>query len=150
MKKISIIAIVTTLFFQVLNAQTSKLDNLLFELPDVIFTKIETAKDFKATYELQIKQPIDHSDSSKGHFYQRVFLSHKGFEQPTIMITEGYSRPKNRISELTELLNGNQILIEHRYFGESLTDSLDYNYLTLKQSTGDLHHINSIFTLLKD
>ncbi len=145
MKKISIIVIVTTLFFQVLNAQTSKLDILLFELPDVIFTKIETAKDFKATYELQIKQLIDHSDSSKGHFYQRAFLSHKGFEQPTIMITEGYGRPKNRISELTELINGNQILIEHRYFGKSLTDSLDYNYLTLKQVTGDLHHINSIF-----
>lgn len=145
MKKNSIIVIVTILFFQVLNAQTSKLDNLLFELPDVIFTKIETAKDFKATYELQIKQPIDHSDSSKGHFYQRAFLSHKGFEQPTIMITEGYESPKNRISELTELINGNQILIEHRYFGKSLTDSLDYNYLTLKQVTGDLHHINSIF-----
>ncbi len=145
MKKISLIVIVTALFVQVLNAQKSRLDSLLFELPDVIFTKIETAKNFKATYELQIKQPIDHSDASKGHFYQRAFLSHKGFEQPTIMITEGYSRPKNRVSELTELINGNQILIEHRYFGTSLTDSLDYNYLTLKQSTGDLHHINTIF-----
>lgn len=145
MKKIILITFVTTLFFQVLHAQTSKLDSLLYELPDVIFTKIETAKDFNATYELQIKQPVDHSDPSKGHFYQRVFLSHKGFEQPTIMITEGYARPKNRISELTELINGNQILIEHRYFGTSITDSLDYNYLTLEQVTGDLHHINSIF-----
>jgi len=145
MKKIILITFVTTLFFQVLHAQTSRLDTLLYELPDVIFTKIETAKDFKATYELQIKQPVDHSDPSKGHFYQRVFLSHKGFEQPTIMITEGYGRPNNRISELTELINGNQILIEHRYFGTSITDSLDYNYLTLEQVTGDLHHINSIF-----
>ncbi|MFT4667549.1 MAG: hypothetical protein ACI9RM_000682 [Ulvibacter sp.] len=145
MTKNSIITIVILLFFQILNAQTSKLDILLFELPDVVFTKIETAKDFKATYELQIKQPIDHSDPSKGYFYQRAFLSHKGFEQPTVMITEGYDRPKNRINELTELLDGNQLLIEHRYFGESLPDSLDYQYLTLKQVTGDLHHINTIF-----
>jgi hypothetical protein len=145
MKKFILIAIVTILSFQVLHAQTSKLDTLLYELPDVIFTKIETAKDFKATYKLQIKQPVDHSDPSKGYFYQRVFLSHKGFEQPTVMVTEGYARPKNRISELTELINGNQILIEHRYFGKSITDSLDYNYLTLEQVTGDLHHINAIF-----
>lgn len=145
MKKISIIAITISFFFQSLNAQTSKLDYLLFELPDVIFTKMETVKDFKATYELQIKQPLNHEDSSKGYFYQRAFLSHMGFEQPTIMVTEGYDRPKNRISELTSLLNGNQILIEHRYFGKSLPDSLDYKYLSLKQVTGDLHRINTIF-----
>ena len=145
MKKISITIIVTFLFFEFLNAQTNRIDSLLFELPDVIFSKIETAKNFEATYELKIKQPIDHSDVSKGYFYQRAFLSHKGFEQPTIMITEGYSRPKNRISELTELINGNQILIEHRYFGESMPDSLNYNYLNLKQVTEDLHHINTLF-----
>lgn len=145
MKKISITIIVTFLFFEFLNAQTSSIDSLLFELPDVIFSKIETAKNFEATYELKIKQPIDHSDVSRGYFYQRAFLSHKGFEQPTIMITEGYNRPKNRISELTELINGNQILIEHRYFGESMPDSLNYNYLNLKQVTEDLHHINTLF-----
>lgn len=145
MKKISTIALTISFFFQTLNAQTSKLDSLLFELPDVIFTKIETAKDFKVTYELQIKQLIDHTDSLKGHFYQRAFLSHMGFEQPTIMVTEGYDRPENRITELTRLLNGNQILIEHRYFGKSLPDSLDYNYLSLKQVTGDLHRINLLF-----
>ena len=145
MKKITLIAIVTTLFFQVLTAQTTKLETLLYELPDVIFTKIETAQNFNETYELQIKQNLDHSNPSSGHFYQRVFLSHKSFENPTVMITEGYDRPKNRISELTELLNGNQILIEHRYFGKSITDSLDYKYLTLEQVTGDLHKINTIF-----
>ena len=145
MTKSSILTIAFFFIFHGLNAQANRLETLLFELPDVIFTKIETAKDFKACYELRIKQPIDHSDASKGCFYQRAFLSHKGFGLPTIMITEGYDRPKNRISELTELLGGNQILIEHRYFGESLTDSLDYTYLTLKQVTADLHHIHVIF-----
>ncbi|MFC2110098.1 S28 family serine protease [Bacteroidota bacterium] len=145
MKRISIIIIVNLLFFELLNAQTNKIDSLLFELPDVIFSKIETAKNFEATYELSIKQPLDHSDVSKGYFYQRAFLSHKGFEHPTVMITEGYSRPNNRISELTELVNGNQILIEHRYFGKSMPDSLDYNFLNLKQVTADLHRVNTLF-----
>jgi hypothetical protein len=145
MKNILIVTIVTCFFFQGLTAQKSKLDTLLYDLPNVIFTQIETAKNFEATYELRIKQPIDHSDTSKGYFYQRVFLSHKGFDEPTVMMTEGYDRSQNRISELTELINGNQLLIEHRYFGVSVPDSLDYKYLTLKQATADLHHINTIF-----
>ena len=145
MKKSILTVIVTILLFQFSSAQTNSLETLLFELPDVVFKKIETAKNFEATYELRVKQPIDHSDTSKGYFQQRVFLSHRGFEQPTVMITEGYDRPRNRINELTELLNGNQLLIEHRYFGKSVPDTLDYNYLTLKQVTNDLHHIKELF-----
>jgi hypothetical protein len=145
MKKNILTLLVIIGLSQLVSAQSNDIENLLFELPDVIFTKIETAKDFEATYQLKIKQPIDHSNASKGYFYQRVFLSHKGLEQPTIMITEGYGRPKNRIVELTKLLDANQISIEHRFFGESLPDTLDYKYLTLKQVTADLHHINTLF-----
>ena len=145
MKKIIVTAFLITALFQFSNAQSNSLETLLFELPDVVFKKIETADNFEVTYELRVKQPIDHSDVSKGYFHQRVFLSHRGFDQPTIMITEGYDRPRNRIDELTELLNGNQLLIEHRYFGESVPDTLDYTYLTLKQVTSDLHHIKELF-----
>jgi hypothetical protein len=35
--------------------------------------------------------------------------------------------------------------VEHRFFGESLPDSIDYRYLNLKQATADLHHINQLF-----
>ena len=108
MKKIIVTAFLITASFQFSNAQSNSLETLLFELPDVVFKKIETADNFETTYELRVKQPIDHSDVSKGYFHQRVFLSHRGFDQPTIMITEGYDRPRNRIDELTELLNGNQ------------------------------------------
>ena len=62
-----------------------------------------------------------------------------------VMVTEGYNRTKNTICELSELLNANQISIEHRYFGESLPDSLNYDYLNLKQASADLHHINQLF-----
>lgn len=127
------------------NAQNKKLESLLFELPDVIFKKIETAKNFKATYELKIKQAVDHDDASKGYFYQKVFLSHKGFDRPTVIITEGYNRDQNRIYELTELLDANQIDVEHRYFGESMPDPLDYTYLNLEQAAADLHHIKELF-----
>lgn len=117
----------------------------LFNLPDVMFEKILTPVGYEAAYELKIRQPLDHNDPSKGYFYQRAFLSHAGFDEPTVMVTNGYANSRNRISEPAALLGANQINIEHRFFGESMPDSLDYNYLNLEQVAGDLHHINEIF-----
>ncbi len=134
--------------FFISNAQVENLDTLLFELPDVIFTKLGPAEGYEATYELKIKQPLDHEDSSKGFFYQKAFLTHKGFDRPTVIITEGYDRDDNRIYELTDFIGANQIDVEHRFFGESLPDSLDYDYLNLKQATADLHHIKQLFERL--
>ena len=134
--------------FFISNAQVENLDTLLFELPDVIFAKLEPAEGYDATYELKIKQPLDHEDSSKGFFYQKAFLTHKGFDRPTVLITEGYNRDDNRIYELTDFIGANQIDVEHRFFGESLPDSLDYDYLNLKQATADLHHIKQLFEII--
>ena len=90
------------------------------------------------------KQPIDHQNPEKGHFYQRVYLSHSGFDQPNVLITEGYHRPSNRIYELTPLLDANQIEVEHRYFGSSVPQPLDYSFLTLEQATADLHRVRQL------
>ncbi len=128
-----------------LGAQNPNIQELLFTLPDVIFEKISTPLGYEAAYELKIKQPIDHEHPEKGYFYQRAYLSHKGFERPTVMVTQGYSSSRNRVGEVAELLSANQLDIEHRYFGESLPDSIDYAYLTLEQATADLHHINEVF-----
>lgn len=117
----------------------------LFNLPNVIFKKIATPVGFEAAYELKVKQPIDHNNPNKGYFYQRVFLSHAGFNKPTVMVTNGYANSRNKIAEPTSLLQANQLNIEHRYFGESIPDSIDYTYLNLEQATNDLHRINSIF-----
>ncbi len=126
-------------------AQNELFENQLYDLPDVVFAKIETAKDYESSYELRIKQPIDHENPSKGYFYQRAFLSHKGYDRPTVIITQGYTRTRNHIGELAEYIDANQIDVEHRYFGESMPDSLDYKYLNLKQATADLHHIREVF-----
>ena len=139
----SFLLVITGYYFSY--AQGENINTLLYELPDVIFTQIETAEGYEASYELKIKQPLDHSDKSKGFFYQRAFLSHKGEDQPTVIVTQGYSRSQNKIGELAELIEANQIDVEHRYFGESMPDSLDYTYLNLKQATADLHHIRQVF-----
>ncbi len=130
--------------FSAINAQ-SILEKKMFELPDVIFKEIEAPKGFEAAYELMIKQPLDHKHPEKGHFYQKVFLSHKGFNNPMVIATEGYNRDRNRIYELTRLLDANQLDVEHRYFGASMPDSLDYQYLNFEQATADLHKVNQLF-----
>ena len=117
----------------------------LFEMPDVIFKKIDTPENYKAAYELRIRQPLDHDDHSKGYFYQRVYFSHRGYDRPTAIITNGYGRNSNNITEVADMLAANQLNVEHRYFLESSPDSLDYKYLNFKQVTGDLHHINQLF-----
>ena len=145
MKKLLLFLFLTSWFIIPLSAQTTSLEDLLFNLPDVKFKKIESPNSTELTYELNVKQPIDHSDIQKGFFYQKVYLSHKGFDKPTVIVTQGYQVAQNREQELTELLNANQLNIEHRFFGESLPDSLNYNYLNLKQATADIHHIRQLF-----
>jgi hypothetical protein len=126
-----------------LNSQ-SQLEKSLFDLCDLRFEKIETAEGFEASYKLMVKQDIDHTDKSKGHFYQKVYLNHKAFDAPTVQITEGYNRNSNRIYELSDFVGANQVTVEHRFFGESMPDSLIYDYLNFAQATADLHHINQL------
>ena len=127
-----------------LTAQSS-IEKALFELPDVIFKEIKTPDGYESAYELRIKQPIDHMDESKGHFYQRVYLSHLDYDAPSLIVTNGYGRSSNNVTELAKLIGANQINVEHRYFLESCPDSLDYDYLTFEQVTADLHKINQLF-----
>jgi hypothetical protein len=122
----------------------SSIEEQLFALPDVIFKSIDTPEGFESAYELQVKQPIDHDNPTRGYFYQRVYLSHRSFDAPTVIITEGYDRSFNRMYELTNYLEANQVDVEHRYFGTSTPEEKDYQYLNLKQVTADLHHIREL------
>ena len=144
MKNLSIILFL--FFAQITFAQHANIEDQLFDLPDVQFKKIKTPDGFGAAYELKIKQPIDNKAPEKGHFHQRVFLTHKGFDSPNIICTEGYQRPRNRMYELTEMIGANQLDVEHSYFGESIPENVDFQYLNLEQATADLHHICLLYT----
>jgi len=97
-----------------------------------------------------IEQPLDYKDISKGVFKQRVFVSHRGFDRPTVFVTEGYGAAygaNTRYSnELAELFSTNLIVVEHRYFLESTPIPRNWEYLTAENSANDLHRI---FSLLK-
>ncbi len=120
------------------------IEKQLFDLCGVSFEKIVTAEGFTSSYKLMIKQPIDHRNPASGSFYQKVYLNHRGFDLTTVQVSEGYNRSTNRIYELSDFIAANQATVEHRFFGESMPDSLDYNYLTFEQATSDLHHVNKV------
>ncbi len=145
MKKILPLFFALFLSYVVL-AQNSPIEQRLTKIADISqIYRLENTTSGASNFVFKVKQPIDHSDKSKGFFFQKVYLTHKGFEQPTVMVTEGYNAARLRTSELTALLQANQIQVEHRFFGASVPKSPNYDYLNLKQATADLHHIKELF-----
>ncbi len=109
------------------------------------FQKLNTESFFSEKYLLKIQQPLDYKNISGQTFTQRVFLAHKDFDKPVVFITEGYAadyaaNPKY-INELSEILDANQVCVEHRYFGESIPDPLNWNDLTVYNAASDHHRV---------
>jgi hypothetical protein len=126
----------------------SAVDSALAHLPDVrVISRTVMRSPRRVEYQLAILQPVDHSNPSRGSFYQQLYLIHRGFSQPMIMETEGYNG-RTKGNELEKILNCNDLDVEFRYFNKSRPDSLLWDYLNFEQATADLHHINQVFRTL--
>ncbi|MEJ2544709.1 MAG: S28 family serine protease [Calditrichaceae bacterium] len=117
-------------------------------LPSELLEKLQANPDIQikeTKVDLMFTQPIDHNHPEKGTFQQLVHLLHKDFSKPVVLWIEGYASRSNIEQEITDLLDANQIMVEHRYFGESIPDSMDWKYLTIKQAADDHHRIVEAF-----
>ncbi|GAB4290705.1 MAG: S28 family serine protease [Ignavibacteriaceae bacterium] len=132
----------------VLNAQSETEDSELLQwlktIPGVEIEEIKPPDLFKESYKIFIRQPIDHFNPDGGWFKQKIFISHLDKKRPVVFVTEGYWG-SNSISEPARILLANQILVEHRFFGESAPDSINWNYMTVKQAASDHHRIVELF-----
>lgn len=124
---------------------TSDLKKKLNKLPEVTIEKMKSDSLFTECYKIMLTQPLDHSNPDAGTFNQRILLSHLDFSHPVVLITEGYSVYHNYLRELSEILNTNQIRIEHRFFGESKPDTMDWKYLNITQAAADHHRVVELF-----
>lgn len=122
----------------------------LNKIEGIKVSEIYAKEGFSACFKILIKQPIDHADTTRGFFYQKLFLSHKSVDKPMVMSINGYVSSSNRISDWTTVLDANQIYIEHRYFGESRPDTLDYKQLNISNVAKDLHRIKEAFNEIYD
>ncbi len=122
--------------------------NKLKSLPAVLEVKETRANKrfFKESYELTFEQPLDHQNLNGEKFQQRVFVSHADYNKPVLLNTAGYAARGNSGVELQRMLGGNQVTVEHRFFGRSVPSPLKWEYLTVKQSADDLH---AVVTALK-
>ena len=104
---------------------------------------------FPEKYCVKIRQKVDWTGKTSDEFLERVFVGFKGYDRPTVIVTEGYSADyatwPSYEEELSRLFNCNLIVCEHRYFSESVPSNLNWDYLTVDNSLNDLHHVREIF-----
>ncbi len=110
---------------------------------------LENAVGYAEKYTVSFSQPLDHENPEKGVFNQRVVVMHRSPERPTVVVTEGYSASyalsPRYLEELSELWNTNVIVVEHRYFAESVPRPCDWQYMTDRNAMADLHNIVTAF-----
>lgn len=91
---------------------------------------------------LHYKQPVDHRHPEKGSFTQRLSLLHKSDDRPTVFFTSGYELDtKPSRSEPTQLVDGNQVSMEYRYFTPSRPKPADWSKLDIWQAASDQHRV---------
>jgi hypothetical protein len=106
---------------------------------------VQADSSFSEAYEFMFEQPVDHKNPDGPKFKQKIILSYKNEDAPVVLITEGYSAGRNYKSELASVLDANQIIVEHRYFGKSVPEGKDWQYLNIKQAADDHHAITTLF-----
>ncbi len=148
LRRISFIFLLLFISFSALLAQT--LQEKIQALPDVISVeKMEQNPFFSEAFVINVKQPIDHKHPERGYFPQRVVLSHLAFDRPVVFVTEGYgggyAMGKRYLEELCPILEANQLFVEHRYFGKSRPDSINWSDLTVENAAADQHHVVQLF-----
>ncbi|MFI7313629.1 S28 family serine protease [Streptomyces hygroscopicus] len=87
-------------------------------------------------------QPVDHRHPAKGTFQQRFTLLHKATDRPTVFYTSGYNvSTAPRRSEPTQIVDGNQVSMEYRYFTPSRPQPADWSKLDIWQAASDQHRL---------
>lgn len=99
-------------------------------------------------YLIYIEQPIDHGNNKSGSFKQKLVLFHRGFDEPMVLQTSGYSIFGEKLSRIAHRFQTNQIQVEHRHFSESVPSPMDWTKLNIKQSADDFHRVVETFKQL--
>ena len=140
--KLSVIALGIVLLCSSLTLTQNDLKERLESLPQILSVeRIQSDPEYTEAFLIFIEQPFDHQNPDGKKFKQKFYLSHKDFNLPVVIELDGYNIDYNRRNELASILKCSKIVVEHRYFGKSVPDSIDWNYLTIEQSANDHHKI---------
>jgi len=144
-----------------LGAAAEDLDDTLIALSSVKRVETLESADGVAKRLVMFEQLVNAHDSLDGTFEQRLVIRHRGFDRPTVIVTEGYGNDyalhPRYTEELSELLEANVIMTEHRFngasspitqqglTGEAAYESELWDFLTVENSAYDYHRIRTVF-----
>lgn len=127
--------------------QGQSLESCLASRQDIRLEKLSSSARWPERYLLYISQPLDPEDPALGTYPQRVMVNISSPEKPIVFVTEGYAadyalRPQYA-HELSDLLDANQVVVEHRFFAPSVPegDSIPWQYLTAENAAADHHRV---------
>lgn len=124
-------------------------------IPDAVFAEPLASTVFPEKYLLRFSRPVCPDRPETGTFELRVVLGYRDTAAPTVLITEGYGihyalNPHYR-EELSELLQANLIVVEHRYYLGSVPGPRTGNVadtrsgLDARSAAADLHAVRDAF-----
>lgn len=146
MKKISMTLMFLVLPLLMMAVELGEAGKRLAVLPGVSDVEPLKSTQFPEKYVFFIQQQLDAKNPQVGNFEQRVVLCHRGFDRPTVLVTEGYDANyalrEGYIEELSKLFDTNIITVEYRYFDKSMPKPCNWDYLTVENSLYDLHRVN--------
>ncbi|MFD4994857.1 S28 family serine protease [Streptomyces buecherae] len=122
-------------------AQSEDIKDRILRIPGMSFIE-EKPYDGYRFFVLNYEQPIDHRHPSKGTFKQRITLLHKSVDRPSVFFTSGYNVSTTpRRSEPTQIIDGNQLSMEYRFFTPSRPQPADWKKLDIWQAASDQHRL---------
>ena len=150
MKTLKRIALLLCIGLAIASCSTpkSELDGLTFKeqlkvlFPKATIDSIKVNDHFIDAYELTLQQKLDHNNPKAGTFEHHIYLSHSDYNNPTILVTEGYNA-RHQTYELSKILKANQVMVEYRFYGKSRPDSIQWKYLKNDAAVEDYHVIVS-------
>jgi len=120
----------------------------LKEMENVVaIRKLGDNESFKEQYIVYMRQPVDHLHPGDT-FFQKVIVRFRGFDRPTVMVTNGYNllEKSSDGSAIAEYLQANIVSVEHRNYGESvITLPNKWDYESVYQEASDLHAVFMAF-----
>lgn len=147
MKRITAICALLLIAVASIYAQTDSTEFMkrLCKLDGVNNVSKLASEHYGEKYVINIQQNVDGNNNAKGTFNQRVIVGFRGYDRPTVIVTEGYSadyslNPRYE-EELTRLFDANLVFCEYRYFSKSVPEPCNWDYMTVDNSLNDLHNV---------
>jgi hypothetical protein len=123
----------------------STIDQFLEKIEATQVRLLQSESIYDTILEVMIEQPVDHRNPGGETFLQRIYISHRAPSKPVVFSTEGYDAKYYYTTEIAAKLRCNQVMVEHRYYGQSIPEDADWQYLDTWQAASDHHRIVQLF-----